>query len=51
MTILWSIVYQYVTGLKNTNCGGGGVVKGKGKIVPVLWLSTTPRRRIGGVEV
>jgi len=28
-------------------------VKGKGKVVPILLLklSTTPRRRIGGVEV
>jgi hypothetical protein len=25
--------------------------KGKGKVVPVLQLSTTPLRRIGGVEV
>jgi len=25
--------------------------KGKGKVVPVLLLSTTPLRRIGGMEV
>jgi hypothetical protein len=39
------------TVLIHSECNWKIIVKGYGKIFPVLQLSTTPGRRIGGVEV